>query len=448
MWFGMLRMYSTVRVLICIVFVYICIQSHVFAYPGCTNVLANNYDMLATTNDGSCIQCSAGQIFLPPYACCNDTNNDGTCDFNEVCNYPLGHGCTDSQACNYDPSATIDVGSCVVCTSWNTCVPDAIDPTRTSCCEDPDGNGICWRQNGWSSTVIPTATTIEWCTASNACNYNANATSNDNSCIFPKCNGWCPWDSEPEPFRDNCNVCDADPSNDDLCLVDIPETTVDCLGEEDGPALPWTSCDDEDETTENDLYTSSCSCEWFPVETQLDCENIPWGEALPWTSCNDGNSATIQDTYTNSCSCEWIPVWTLDCAWVVDGPALPWTSCNDNNSSTVNDRYDVSCDCIGQAQQLDCNNILWWVALPWTACNDSNPATSNDRYSASCSCVWELQWPDCRNVLWGNALPWTSCDDNNAQTYNDRYTSTCVCEWVENWTMDCNNVINGLALPW
>ena len=36
----------------------------------------------------------------------NALNDDGTCDFS--C-----YGCTDAAACNYDPNATIDDGNCV-----------------------------------------------------------------------------------------------------------------------------------------------------------------------------------------------------------------------------------------------------------------------------------------------------------------------------------------------
>ncbi|WP_306643638.1 trypsin-like peptidase domain-containing protein [Sanyastnella coralliicola] len=47
--------------------------------PGCTDATACNYDPAATTDDGSCI---------------------------------LPNGCTDASACNYDPAATCDDGSC------------------------------------------------------------------------------------------------------------------------------------------------------------------------------------------------------------------------------------------------------------------------------------------------------------------------------------------------
>jgi len=59
---------------------------------GCTNPLACNYDPSATLDDGSCDLVSCA-------------------------------GCTDSNACNYNPNAVIDDGSCTTpgCTSWGAC---------------------------------------------------------------------------------------------------------------------------------------------------------------------------------------------------------------------------------------------------------------------------------------------------------------------------------------
>ena len=76
---------------------------------GCTNSTACNYDPTANTDDGSCI--------LPdgctdPTACNYDPNatcNDGSCTGVS--------GCTDPTAFNYDASATCDDGSCVATTT-------------------------------------------------------------------------------------------------------------------------------------------------------------------------------------------------------------------------------------------------------------------------------------------------------------------------------------------
>jgi hypothetical protein len=107
------------------------------AIQGCTTDGACNYNPAATEDDGSCI--------LPVANCseCNatndgldliDTDGDGVCDADEVA------GCTTNGACNYDPTATDDDGSCIIpvanCSECNA-TNDGLDII------DSDGDGIC-----------------------------------------------------------------------------------------------------------------------------------------------------------------------------------------------------------------------------------------------------------------------------------------------------------------
>ena len=73
---------------------------------GCTNVVACNYDPVVTADDGSCL--------LPGDSCddgLNFTINDA---FSSECECigELVLGCTEVDACNYDPLAADDDGSC------------------------------------------------------------------------------------------------------------------------------------------------------------------------------------------------------------------------------------------------------------------------------------------------------------------------------------------------
>lgn len=105
--------------------------------PGCTDPRASNYDPTATVDDGSCI--------VPDVPGCTDkralnydaaaTVDDGSCKFPEI------PGCTDSEAQNYNPDATVDDGSCIA---------------HVMGCMDPKAE-----------------------------NYNAQATKDNGSCVYP-----------------------------------------------------------------------------------------------------------------------------------------------------------------------------------------------------------------------------------------------------------------------
>jgi hypothetical protein len=76
---------------------------------GCTDPNACNYDPNATDDNGSCEYVSCAGC-TNANACNYDPNasiDDGTCEFVSCA------GCTDPAACNFDETATIDDGSCL-----------------------------------------------------------------------------------------------------------------------------------------------------------------------------------------------------------------------------------------------------------------------------------------------------------------------------------------------
>ena len=120
--------------------------------PGCTDASACNYNPQATTDDGSCdfASCSG----CTDATACNynpeSTEDDGSCEFTSCA------GCTDVNACNYDAGATIDDGSCL----------------------ELDACGVCGGDNS----------TCSGCTDPEADNYDPNALVDDGSCVFaPAC---------------------------------------------------------------------------------------------------------------------------------------------------------------------------------------------------------------------------------------------------------------------
>ena len=158
---------------------------------GCMDISACNYDANAEFDNGSCEYCSC----------------------NSEC------GCTDPNACNYDELATVDDGSCY------TAITISVGPDITICLGEsmliPGASSVAGLSFSWTPTaglsnpnilnpiVTPGASTAytltavggNGCTASNdlmvnvtncifgcmlpnACNYNPEATNDDDSCDF------------------------------------------------------------------------------------------------------------------------------------------------------------------------------------------------------------------------------------------------------------------------
>ena len=98
--------------------------------PGCTDSTANNYNPSATVNDGSCT-------------------------------YPVS-GCTDSTASNYNPAATVNQG-CLYnysCNSGNACVVDingpyVNDPSCANACAPAVTCGVQYMGQTGTVTVVP-----------------------------------------------------------------------------------------------------------------------------------------------------------------------------------------------------------------------------------------------------------------------------------------------------
>ena len=115
---------------------------------GCTDPNAANYNPAATLDDGSCEAAVAG--------------------------------CTTPAACNYNPNANVEDGSCEFPVQYYTCAGD--------CISDDDGDGVC------------NPLEISGCQDDAACNYDAAAT-DPGTCFYPD-----------EGFN-----CDGSP----LCLEDL-----------------------------------------------------------------------------------------------------------------------------------------------------------------------------------------------------------------------------------
>ncbi len=224
---------------------------------GCTDMAACNFNAAATDDDGSCAfatePCEAcvgnGVLIL-------DEDGDGVCDADEIA------GCQDDTACNFNPAATDDDGSCIsvdgIC---QTCADGVIVDN------DADNDGIC------------DADETAGCTDMAACNFNAAATDDDGSCI--SVDGIC------QTCIDGV-IVNNDADNDGVCTADdCDDNDPDILG-------TGSTCDDGDAATENDVYTADCDCEGtIPTPANDLCADaIPvlCGQTVSGTNVNATNN--------------------------------------------------------------------------------------------------------------------------------------------------------------
>jgi len=210
-------------------------------YPGCNDIGACNYDTLAGCDDGTCLY-PAFDFIDCSGSCLNDSNLNQVCDeleiggctdmdacnfdpadsiaTDDVCYYPgctdilacnytdtaacndnscTYAGCTDISACNYDQAAGCDDGSCVAADLYYDCAG--------VCLNDIDADDIC--------DELETA----GCMDSMACNYNAFVTQDDSSCLSIDACGICGGSSIAGCTDiDACNYNEAAICDDGSCL--------------------------------------------------------------------------------------------------------------------------------------------------------------------------------------------------------------------------------------
>jgi len=135
---------------------------------------------------------------------------------------------------------------------------------------------------------------VQGCTDSEACNFNSNANSNDNSCFYA------------EDWEDNCGVCDLIPSNDNATWDDQDEDGIcdnidDCVGE-------YNECD----VCNGESY-ESCDCDGNPIGEHENTFSIYCG--VDYEGSDELGYITIIQTAV-ICDCNW---GYLDCDNVCGG---------------------------------------------------------------------------------------------------------------------------------
>ena len=150
-------------------------------------------------------------------------------------NEPAVPGCMDDMACNYNPEANEDDGSCVYADPGLDC--------DGNCLLDVDGDGIC--------------DPILGCIDAMACNYEASATEDDMSCEYAAdyydCEGMCLMDTDGDGVCDELEVAGCT----DMTACNYDELATD----DDGSCiLVGDACDDGNDMTENDMIDENCEC--------------------------------------------------------------------------------------------------------------------------------------------------------------------------------------------
>ncbi|MED5317836.1 MAG: hypothetical protein VX758_01730, partial [Bacteroidota bacterium] len=242
--------------------------------PGCTDVLACNYNEAATDEnnsctfvDGLCETCVEGSIIA------NDADGDGVCDADETA------GCTDPTACNGSFFTDTDNSLCVyadeVC---EVCLGGAV------VLFDLDGDGVC------------NADEIAGCTDDAACNYNSEATDEDGSCLdLDEC-GVCGGEGIAEGecdcagnVLDECGVCGGSgiPEEDCDCegnqLDALNECGGDCSVDADADGI----CDDVDDCV--GAYDACGICNGPGAVYECGCADIPSGDC----DCNGNENDAL-----------------------------------------------------------------------------------------------------------------------------------------------------------
>jgi hypothetical protein len=200
----------------------------------CTNDEACNYAGVSTLEFNDACK------FLDPCGVCGgdgtDNNGNNICDSEEIT------GCMDDTKCNYMPDATIsgqcfdDTDICGVCGGdgipADACTDDSPDNCyyypeeyrncAGACLVDIDNDGICDEEE------------VAGCDNPTACNFDSDATDNDNSCIFKDITGVC--DGGCTADADGDGICDD--NGNDPCIG-----VVDVCGNCNGDGIPAGDCD-------------------------------------------------------------------------------------------------------------------------------------------------------------------------------------------------------------
>ena len=312
---------------------------------GCTDSLASNYSPSATTDDGSCdytdiIDCDCvseelvcimadfGEIITVPYClveCGIFTGWDPiTNEIVEPIIVDCGEivsGCTDSNALNYDETATENDGSCeydnlgndcdcdwesedYICVSWF----DAVFEIHA--CELECG---FWDLDVEGKSIVDCEESVFGCTDGNALNFNDSATVNDGSCVYT----------------------DDEEDNDATCALN--EVTIQFELGSWQDEVSWAITDGEGVFAEGSVNDGQPNYACIPdgcyTLIMNDSFNDGWSGNVISLSNTDG--VFLQATLTDGSSGFQAFAMNSECEGLIYG-------CTDSNAANYNDEADIN----------------------------------------------------------------------------------------------------------
>ena len=274
---------------------------------------------------------------------CNDADNDGTCNFFDLCpgGPEPGTPCDDGSACTVGDVITLGcacAGEAILCNDNDPCTTDSCNPLL--------------------------------------------------GCVFT-----------PSPDTDNDGTCDLT----DGCPTDANKTSPGNCG--CGNPEPGATCDDGNVLTINDVIGANCQCAGVPVSCTVNgdcndndpctsdtCDNnvcvftpLPDGDGDGTCDAQDGCPADPNKTAPGICGCG-----VSDADSDSDGTA----DCTDGCPADPNKIAPGICGCgVSDADTdvdglADCNdNCPNLAGVQGDACDDGNPNTINDVISVTCQCA-------------------------------------------------------------
>ena len=267
-------------------------------------------------------------------------------------------GCTDSNACNFNPDATESCSDCCTYIEGNICDCEGSIDLGCGCgeggpsgCDNSCGSvlendlcGVCGGDNSSCSDCsgIPNGDASE-----DMCGNCDSDPSND-------CEQDCAGDWGGTALEDMCGICDSDVSND---------CEQDCTGDWGGPALV-DMCGICDSDVSNDCE-QDCAGDWggeaiydncgicvLPNDDScpVDCAGVEGGDAFinqcGTCICNgsesaDGFDCTVNDDCTQDCAGEWGGSAEIDDCGVCDGGSICNGEMNMNTAQCLSDDFNV-----------------------------------------------------------------------------------------------------------